>query len=785
MSGIKPDHISEGYSNAVVAESVQFTRSIQPHGVLCVLSDPDLVVLQVSANLQDYFGVEPEVWLGQSLAVLLDSSAMAEIEQELTYLRTISSNPAQQSALRLTWEHHPFNATLHRSASSIILELELVDEPQMQLFQPQTRLKQAIAQLRQVPDLTDFLQLATSQIRHMTGCDRVVVYQFDAQGAGEVVAEAKRPDLPAYLGLHYPATDIPDPVRTLYRQGLVRYIPDLAAPPVPLIPDRLLTEPPPDLHLSRLRGVDACCVEYHRNMEVAALFVMALTQGETLWGLISCHHQTPNFLAYEVRESCELLALWIASELAHKINGEELNYLTRLRALQSEFMQSIAQADDFKQALVHPAPRLLDLVGAQGAAICLDDEISPVGTTPSLEQIRALLQWLEMALSPVSTPSLHPSLFYTDALPKRYSEAANFKDKASGLLMLQISKVRRYRILWFRPEVLQTVNWAGNPSTSLHMAANGTVTFCPRTSFQQWQEIVRFTSLPWKNCELENALDLRSAIVGIVLKKADELTQINQELERSVRELDAFAYAASHDLKEPLRGIHNFSNLLLKGYADVLDEVGQSRLRTLIRLTRRMESLIDALLKLSRLSHADLHRQPIDLNLLVQQVLEDLRIGHPELQTEFRIPRPLPVLDCDPILIEEVLTNLITNAVKYNDTPQQWVEIGYIQSEQKQQTDRPVGSAVPQQSPAPLSSPGLIVYVRDNGIGIRERHINSVFRLFKRLHEQHRYGGGTGAGLAIAKKIIERHGGQIWAESTYGEGSTFYFTLESAVGSAL
>jgi two-component system, chemotaxis family, sensor kinase Cph1 len=769
------NHFSEG-----VPELVHFASSIQPHGVLLALSDPELVVLQISANLQNYFGVLPQDLLGQPLEVLLHETSIALVQQELNRLSQANSSHSNKLSLRVWVRKECFNATLSRRSNIVILELEPAAQPEIQLLQPHTQIKYAIARLRQIPDLTDFLQLATVEVRHITGFDRVMVYQFDAEGAGAVVAEAKRDDLPPYLGLHYPATDIPDPVRALYRQGMVRYIPDLSAQSVKLIPsENPMTHQLLDLSLSTLRSVDACCVEYHHNMDVAAIFVIALTQGETLWGLISCHHQSPKLVAYEVREGCEVLAQLIASELANKVNIEELHYLTKLRSLQSEFVQSIAQADDLKSALVNPAPRLLDLVSAQGAAICLENEITLVGTTPSLEQIHALLQWTD------SRPTPYAPLFHTDSLPKLYPEAEAFKDSASGLLVLQISKVRRYTILWFRPEVLQTVNWAGDPNTSLAVAADGSVTLCPRKSFERWQEIVRFTSLPWKDCELENAIDLRSAIVGIVLKKADELAKVNRELENSIQELDSFAYAASHDLKEPLRGIHNFSNLLLKGYAEVLDEVGQSRLRTLIRLTRRMESLIDALLKFSRLGHAELHVQPLDLNQLLNQVLEDLPISRPDMQTEICIPRPLPTVHGDPVLIYEVLINLISNAVKYNDKPQPRIEISYIDGKQEwgnvnESISRWVDGSPPSHSlshpPSHPSTP-YTFYVRDNGIGIRERHLNSIFRLFKRLHEQHLYGGGTGAGLTIAKKIIERHGGQIWVESTYGEGSTFYFTL--------
>ena len=768
MSGFEPSNVPPERFSEVIGEPVCFAGSIQPFGVLFVLSHPQLAIVRVSANLEDDFGISPQNVLGRPLSVLFDRPQIETIEPILQNL-----DPVGKSSLRLWRNRQYWNCTAYRTETAIVLEFERAfPEPKTPHLSVQTQVNSVITQLRQVRDLTAFLQLAAAKVRQMTGFDRVMVYQFDPQGSGAVVAEAKTDDLPSYLGLHYPATDIPEAVRELYRRGLVRYIPDLNAPSVELSEDAIAPEPL-DLSFSLLRGVDPCCVEYHRNMGVAAIFVIALVRGETLWGLISCHHPTPKSIDCEVRESVALLGQLIASELTHKVNTEELDYLTRLRSLLTDFIQSIARVDDLRQALIDPAPRLLDVVSAQGAAVCLGDEITQVGITPSEEEIRVLVGWIETQQLTSSMPSPLTSvadnvLFHTDSLPQLYQAAEAFQDSASGLLVLQISRVRRYTILWFRPEVLQTVNWAGDPSTSVKVAADGSATLCPRQSFEQWQEIVRCTSLPWKACELENALNLRSAIVGIVLKKADELARINQELERSNRELDSFAYAASHDLKEPLRGIHNYSNLLLRGYSEVLDEVGKSRLQTLTRLTRRMEALIDALLKFSRLGQAELRLQATDLDELLRQVLEDLSIARLGLQMDIRIARSLPTVNCDPILVREVLVNLLGNALKYNDKPQRWLEIGYIEPESDThgQTELNIET-----------SKSKIFYVRDNGIGIRERHLDRIFELFKRLHEQHLYGGGTGAGLTISKKIIERHGGRIWVESTYGEGSTFYFTL--------
>jgi len=242
-----------------------------------------------------------------------------------------------------------------------------------------------------------------------------------------------------------------------------------------------------------------------------------------------------------------------------------------------------------------------------------------------------------------------------------------------------------------------------------------------------------------------------------VQERTLELERRNEELHQSNKELDDFAYIASHDLKEPLRGIHNFSTFLLEDYADKLDEDGSAKLETLTRLTRRMETLIDSLLHFSRLGRVDLAIDRVGLNGIVAEVVDSLGINLKEAGVEVRVPRPLPAVRADRARVGEIFHNLIINAMKYNDKAEKWIEIGY-------QEDR--------QGAPP------VFYVRDNGIGIPEKHFDAVFRIFKRLHGRDKFGGGTGAGLTIVKKIVERHNGRIWVESAHGLGTTFYFTLE-------
>lgn len=254
-----------------------------------------------------------------------------------------------------------------------------------------------------------------------------------------------------------------------------------------------------------------------------------------------------------------------------------------------------------------------------------------------------------------------------------------------------------------------------------------------------------------------------------LLHRNEELQQLNLELTRSNQELDSFAYIASHDLKEPLRGIHNYSHFLLEDYAEQFDEEGAGKLQTLIRLTQRMETLIDSLLYYSRVGRAELAVRATNLDATLDETLELLAPRLQESGVEVRRPRPLPTVEADQARIGEVFTNLMTNAVKYNDKAEKWVEIGWEEG--------PGAGDEGLEKEGDPNIPAPIFYVRDNGIGINAVNREQVFRIFRRLHGREEFGGGVGAGLTIARKIVERHGGRIWLESTPGEGTTFYFTL--------
>ncbi|NJR65739.1 MAG: GAF domain-containing protein [Leptolyngbyaceae cyanobacterium CRU_2_3] len=750
-------------------ELIHIPGLIQPHGALLVLKNPHLEIIQVSQNTLEVIGYPPQELLGRSLSNLFDRKQIETIQQCLSE-DFESVNPLSLS-IKQTQKSLYFDGIVHCRDSVIVLELEkrkTRGNPDFLDFYQQIR--GTITRIQKAATLSSMCQMVVKEIRKLTNFDRVMIYQFDAEGAGSVIAEDKVELGISYAGLHYPPTDIPKPARQLYTLNWLRIIPNVNYQPVALIPvNNPLTGQPLDLSLSVLRSVSPIHVEYLQNMGVQASMSISIVQDQKLWGLIACHHASPKYLTYSIRTACEFIGQVVSVELANKEANEDLDYKMQLKSLQTQFVESLSQANYFLDGIASIESDLLALVSASGAAVCSSDRCICIGETPPEADIRTLLGWIK--------PHLHHSLFQTRSLSEIYPPALPFKAVASGVLALEISKVHRNYILWFRPEVIQTVNWSGNPNKPAEVLEDGSLRLSPRKSFELWQETVQNYALPWKPCEIEAVAELRSLIVGIVLRQADELASMNTELQRSNEELDAFAYIASHDLKEPLRGIHNYANFLMEDYADTLSTDGIDKLQTLVRLTQRMEDLINSLLHFSRLGRAELTWQRVNLNDLAQQAIATLTISRPQDPIDFRMSRPLPVVECDRTQVNELFTNLISNAIKYNNNPKKWVEIGFIEAA----ADPKTGEQLPDSPPTSLSSSLFTFYVRDNGIGIPEEHQEKIFQIFRRLHGRDDFGGGTGAGLTIARKIAERHGGRIWLESTPNQGSIFYFTLSAEI----
>ena len=358
----------------------------------------------------------------------------------------------------------------------------------------------------------------------------------------------------------------------------------------------------------------------------------------------------------------------------------------------------------------------------------------------------------------------------TDRAPAEFPVLAPVADAASGIVALPLSSLQRNYLIWFRGRWVHEVRWAGNPGKAVRRADDGSVRLVPRASFAEWVESVEDRSRPWQPDRLAAVEQLRSLLARHISRTSEQLARLNAELVRSNAELDAFAYIAAHDLKEPLRGLANYASFLAEDYQDLLDDDGRHQLAMMTQLTGRMNGLLSSLLNYARVGRGELHRETARLSRVLAGVTDLLRARLDQSGAELVLVADAEI-HADVDLVEQVLMNLVSNAVKYTTAPVRRVEVGVT-------TLSHTGRGLDAVRRSPLDDVDMqVVLVRDNGIGIPADRQEDIFRVFRRLHGPGEFGGGEGAGLTIARRIVERHGGTMWVESTPGEGSTFYFTL--------
>ena len=744
---MKPSHDAEPRIDLTACdrEPIHIVGSVQPHGFLLVLEPPSLTVVQASAN------APAEAAVGTSLDAVFPHLA-AIVRRHLdepgaqtgaSYLRTVTLT---SDAARLTYE-----VAAHRVDGLVVLELEEVDAAAADLgldvLTP--RLRSFVERLHAAHDIAELCHLVAQDIRAVTGLDRALVYRFDRDWHGTVLAEDGNGALPSYLDLRFPASDIPAQARELYRRNRMRIIPDAGYAPVPILPAATPSGKPLDLSQSVLRSVSPVHVEYMRNMGTMASMSVSILIDGALWGLISCHNAAPKRVPLHARNACDVLAQIFALQLSARERGAQAEQRLALGQVQARLLGFMAEEDSFVDGLLKHPDDVLALVNASGAAVVTADRCRLMGATPEERDVRAMYDWL-------SARGDTDDVFVSESLSEAIPGAASYADHASGLLAISVSKKYASYILWFRPEVVRTVKWGGNPvKPAVPDPAGGPDRLHPRKSFEIWKETVQGRSLPWSIPEVEAAKDLRASVLGIVLRRAEELAAMCEELQRSNKELEAFSYSVSHDLRAPFRHIVGYSNLLKTREGANLSEKGRHYVDTIIEAAFSAGTLVDNLLSFSQMGRNALKKVTGDMNALVEEVRRKVLRDVPADRAVRWEIEPLGRAYADPVMLRLVIENLLSNAVKYTrGKPEAVIAVGRL----------------------PPKDGEAVFFVRDNGAGFDMAYVDKLFGVFQRLHRVEDF-EGTGIGLANVRRIVERHGGRTWAEGHLGRGATFYFTL--------
>jgi len=717
-------------------EPIHIIGSTQSHGLLIAAQPETGSIIQAGANAENIIGISTKKLLESNLLDILPEGLFTRIKNAISQENNLEVE-------QVTIKGQNFTVIPHLGKELLILDIEPAQSKQ-DSFDFQKELSHLLNTLSSSSSAQDLCENAAILTRKIFEYDRVMVYKFDEDWNGKVIAEAKKDELETFLGLQYPATDIPKQARQLFFKNKVRIIVDVNYTPVRIEPTSSpISNEPLDITKSKLRGVSPIHLEYLQNMGVGASLTAALISNGKLWGLLACHHSNAKFVNYYERQTCEFLIQIFSNELSLRNSNTFLNKLGEIEDKAGQLMDQVLKVNSIKKGLVSKKLNIKDLVESTGAAIILDGKIKLVGQTPTKKQIKLLIKKF--------LSKQGKKMFHTKHLLKLYPEGRVFKETSSGVLSSRLGNDHKNYLIWFRPEVVQQIDWGGDPDhKAIYDEEKKRLT--PRKSFQKWTEDLSGVSTSWKDYELSGARKLSKNVNYVILdNQKRDIDSLNERLIVAHKELELFSQGLSHDLKAPLRGIDGYAHILKEDHFSSLEKEGRMAVDTILSSVEEMQDLIDNILSFAGVSNKNIERQIVSTETMVQDILKSFNTKTNYRNTSVSIAESLPKMMGDKRMLAQVWSNLIANALKYSeksDHPE--VEIGYT-----------------------FDGKNTIYYIKDNGIGIHAEFQEKIFDLFSR-HSGDDY-QGTGIGLAIVKKIIEKHHGTIWVESDPGAGSTFYF----------
>jgi len=723
-------------------EPIHIPGKIQSHGFLVAVDKNSSTITYLSENTGDFLKEPARTLLNKPLSEInhfikqQDSAFNIEDLLKLGIIRksfdAISPHPLEINGL-------PFYLIISSSKNDWLLEFE----PVTLQFDIQSSIGRSASSMLQGKNISALLKGAAKEVKRLINYDRIMVYKFLEDGHGEVVAEEKEETLESFFGLHYPASDIPKQARELYKLNLTRLIADVNVADSPIITFK--ENEALDLTNGGLRAVSPIHIQYLKNMGVHSSFSISLISHGELWGLIACHNYSPKFIDYKAREGAKLIGQILSSALEYRQEEEDAKIIEQFKSTANILSEHLTRDKYLIEAITTHKRTILDATKASGVAVIFENELKTIGNVPLEEDIRELAEWLKTAND--------ESIYYTHRLSEIYSPAKKYKSIASGILSSLINKELEEMIIWFKPEMITDVNWAGNPDKSVVESENGLMSLSPRKSFEIWSEVVNNTSEKWMAEEVASVLRIREIIIADINKKANEIRALNEKLQAAYEELDTFSYTISHDLRTPLTSIKTYTELMLKNKS--IDEGGKKMLSRILVGADKMNLLIKEILNLARVGRSEIHFETVNMESLLKDIKTEVWSAYKADQSVLILGQ-LPNIKGDKTMITQVFTNLIGNAVKYSAMVEQpKIEVSaYIDG-------------------------GEIIYsVKDNGIGIDNRYYDRVFELFKRMDNVKEI-EGSGVGLAIVKRVIEKHQGRVWFESKLNVGSTFFVAFKN------
>ncbi len=736
--------------------------AIQPIGVLIAVDGATMTVEFASANTEAYFGRTCADLLGRPLAALLGEDRCAE-------LMARSLKPSTPDLLRPWFVKviRPDGGAVdlecfpHSHDDRIILEfVDLQDGPAVMWEEDLVR-QRIISELIRPETLTELAQIGAQIIRDMTGFDRVMIYRFAEDKHGEVIAEStNRED--SFLGLHYPASDIPDPARRHFVLNVIRIIPDINGTPIPImtrsgIAADASSSSPLDLTFSKLRAVAPVHIEYLNNMGVGASMSISLISNHALWGLVACHHYGPLHLTWSRLRFCELVGGTISALLQSLENTVQLRHSIRAEKTAFDIERDARLGRPLSDIIKDHAATLMEQCGAEGMVLKLDGITCEIGRVPKPQLDYSALQ--HAIIDGIAT---------SDNLVELLGMAEPAGSDIAGAAILELSENGEDWLILFREAFEQTIRWAGKPDKLATRLDDGSTRLSPRGSFALWREERRGRSKPFTETDGEilriirralfamNSLDReRAAVAAKSSAEAEEarlrLVLLDSARNRSMGEL---ASALAHELNQPLSAVTNYVNACrqeLRNYGVRIPEQVDKLMDSAVAESSRAADLVRRLRNF--IGQGEITLERLDLHAVIRQGVELALVATDDIhpQVIFQFSTSVPQMWADPVQVGQVILNLVRNSLTaMQDAPERVLTI----------STRFVGAFAE-------------ISVQDTGTGIAVEIERTLFEPFHNSTTR-----GMGIGLSLCRSIVEAHGGKIWTKAV-SHGAEFLFTLKA------
>lgn len=562
-------------------EPIHLIGRIQSQGFMLVFEKKRFEVLQVSKNINQFLGVDTEHILNTPIHALLTPKSLKRLKQKQLMLGI-------QKEIRFLldfWisekDTHSFHACLYASDNLLILEVQHTHNHHNPYFFTTDLLNRTLLNFSQSHNIAILSKFLVEAVSILIDYDRVMIMQYDEEFNGNVIFESIKPNIQSFLNHHFPPNDIPKQAREMLKKKRRRYIDNVHSHSIELIPYiNPKTKEPCNLLFSDLRNPSEIHLEYLKNMNVSSTLTLTIIVYGKVWGLIACQNDCQKTIDIETQQICEILANAYSQRLENLVVSINQEKLEKVQKIEQEIIRNFYQgsASELLPIFEKNLRKTLALTEANSLMVYYENEYLTYGNTPPKEFLNELLSWLDA--------KLEEDIFYTRQLSKLFPKAHDYKQYASGILVLRIARQTKDYIVWFKPEIIETIQWGGNPHKQ-EKHINSQLVVSPRTTFDSWEEKVRGRSQKWESYEVKIAEILKNDLLETVYITIARLQKLNIELKYSLEEQQQLNEELT-STEEELRQTYEVQKQILKQLS-----MSESQLKAIYNATTDIHFLLD------------------------------------------------------------------------------------------------------------------------------------------------------------------------------------------------